>query len=377
VTRIPTLDGWRGFAIAMVLFDHIQYAATGGYLRPWTQTGRHGVTIFFVLSGFLITSNLVAEPIDLKKFYIRRLFRLMPPAWTYLAAVLITGSLTRFHLTSWVEVKACLLFYRNFCGPLQPNAAGHFWSLSIEEQFYLVWPCLLLLIGARRCRWIAGAAAVGIAFFRWHMWQHYQDSLLANRTEVRADALFVGCLLALLLSSQTIRARASLWSKWATLPAAVGLLLAIVNFHLLQPLWESACIAVLLAATMHHSDSAVSLALSWKPFAWLGTISYSLYLWNAPFMGLNASPLMLMLSVGFAFPLFTLGSYYLIERPTTGFGRRLTTARASNPTDLDSTLVPAFRTAADHEDSRQAPTSPTQFESGIPVSASLDPGIPQ
>src|SRR5712675_1226648 len=92
--RIPALDGWRGIAIALVLFDHIQFALLRHYARPWAQTGRHGVTIFFVLSGFLITTKLLEDPTDLKRFYIRRFFRLMPVAWAFLAALLLFDRLT-------------------------------------------------------------------------------------------------------------------------------------------------------------------------------------------------------------------------------------------------------------------------------------------
>jgi peptidoglycan/LPS O-acetylase OafA/YrhL len=339
--RIPTLDGWRGIAIAMVLFDHIQFAATGGYLRPWTQTGRHGVTIFFVLSGFLITSNLIAGPINLKKFYIRRFFRLLPAAWFFLATMALVDLLTGMHFTSWADIRACLFFYRNFSGLLKNNIAGHFWSLSIEEQFYLAWPCLLVFFGMRRCRWIAAAAAVGVASYRWLMWQNYQDKLLANRTEVRADALLVGCLMALLLSDGAIRERAVRWSKVCFLPAALGLALGIANFHLLQPLWESVCIAVLLASTMLHPNHAVSRVISLKPLAWLGMISYSLYLWQEPFMAVQRNPLLLAAGVGLVLPLFALGSYFFIERPTTQIGRRLTSARINRSPERASILVPA------------------------------------
>lgn len=210
-------------------------------------------------------------------------------------------------------------------GPLQSgDTAGHFWSLSIEEQFYLVWPCLLLLVGPRRCRWIAAMAAVGIAAFRWLAWQHYQDGLLANRTEIRADALLLGCLLALLLSSRTIRRHAARWSGFCAIPAAAALCVAMVRFHLLQPLWESASIAMLLAATMLNPGSIPSRVLAWKPLAWLGTVSYSLYIWQAPFMGYNPSPLIFALSVGVGLPLFAVASYYFIERPCTRFGHRIT-----------------------------------------------------
>ena len=82
--RIPSLDGWRGVAIVLVLFEHFQYTIFGGSLSSWMRTGQHGVTIFFVLSGFLITTTLVKGPINFRRFYIRRFFRLMPVAWSYL-----------------------------------------------------------------------------------------------------------------------------------------------------------------------------------------------------------------------------------------------------------------------------------------------------
>lgn len=342
--RIPSLDGWRGIAIAMVLFDHIQFAATDGYLRPWTQTGRHGVTIFFVLSGFLITSNLIAGPINLKRFYIRRFFRLMPAAWLFLGTTALFDLLTGMRLTSWADIRACLFFYRNYTGLLKSNIAGHFWSLSIEEQFYLVWPCLLVLFGLRRCRWIAAATAVCIASFRWLMWQHYQDKLLANRTEVRADALLVGCLMALLLSDSMIRERVLRWSKFCALPAGLGLMLGIGFFHLLQPLWESVCIAVLLSSTMLHPNDAISRIISSKPLTWLGTISYSLYLWQELFMVVRRNPLLLATGICLVLPVCALGSYFLVERPTTRLGRRLTAPSPDKPLERSSILVPVTET---------------------------------
>ena len=328
----------------MVMFDHIQFSATGGYLRPWTQTGRHGVTIFFVLSGFLITSNLIAGPINLKKFYIRRFFRLLPAAWLFLATMALFDLLTGMHFTSWADIKGSLFFYRNFSGLLKNNIAGHFWSLSIEEQFYLAWPCLLVFFGLRRCRWIAAAAAVVIASYRWLMWQNYLDKLLANRTEVRADALLVGCLMALLISDKAIRERAARWSKLCALPAALGLMLGIAYFHLLQPLWESVCIAVLLASTMLNPDHSVSRVISIKPLAWLGIISYSLYLWQEPFMVVQKNPMLLAAGICFVMPLFALGSYFFIERPTAQFGRKLTNASTNKSLQRTTILVPTTET---------------------------------
>ncbi|HEV2326734.1 MAG TPA: acyltransferase [Terracidiphilus sp.] len=324
--RIPTLDGWRGIAIAMVLFGHIQDATHS--ILPWSDTGQHGVMIFFVLSGFLITSNLLAGSHDLKNFYVRRFFRLMPVVWAYLAFLLTIGLLSKTPLVTWAEIQPCLLFYRNYAGP-NPGGAmtGHFWSLSIEEQFYLVWPSLLLLFGLRRCRWLCALAAVGIAIFRWCTWQHYQQSLLCFRTEVRADALCLGCLLALLLSDREIYQRAKRWSKWLVLPSGAGFLLLIVKFDFPRTTaFESACIAVLIAASTLYPSSLPSRFLSCKPLVWLGQVSYSVYVWQEPFMWFKGNGLGFAFLLMFYLPIFALGSYYLVERPCTRFGRRLTSS---------------------------------------------------
>jgi peptidoglycan/LPS O-acetylase OafA/YrhL len=327
--RIPTLDGWRGIAIALVLFDHVQGPLHGAYFMPWTQTGRHGVTIFFVLSGFLITTGLIAEPISLKRFYVRRFFRLMPSAWIYLAAVALLNSLSKTPLTSWIEIKSCVLFYRNYYP--DGGLGWHFWSLSIEEQFYLCWPLLLLLAGRSRLRWITAIGAASIAAFRILNWRTYQGVSFWDRTEVRADALLIGCLLALLLSEERTRDRVVRWSRLAAAPAAIGFFVDFSIFPSLQPLSESVCIAILLTVTMFNPDARLSRLLSWKPLAQLGLISYSLYVWQELFMWFHQMPQIFAVSVGILLPLFAITSYYLLERPLTNLGRRLTQPSLVNP----------------------------------------------
>jgi peptidoglycan/LPS O-acetylase OafA/YrhL len=220
--RIPALDGWRGIAIALVLFDHLQAALAGGYWRPWMQTGQHGVTIFFVLSGFLITSKLVEGPagqVDFKSFYIRRFFRLMPVAWVYLAVLWLAGAISDEHWISGGEITSCIFFFRNFFGPGRGLYAAHFWSLSIEEQFYLIWPCLLLFAGRHASRWFAVGGALAIAVYREMHWARYEHQWLSFQTEVRADALLTGCLLALLLADPKLQSAAQRWARIGWLPA--------------------------------------------------------------------------------------------------------------------------------------------------------------
>lgn len=337
--RIRVLDGWRGIAISLVLLDHLQYSLLGRYRWPWTQTGQPGVTIFFVLSGFLITSKLLEGPIDLKRFYVRRFFRLMPVAWAYLATLLVLDKLSQVSLTTWAQIRRCLLFYQNFADPPGGWGAGHFWTLSLEEQFYLVWPCLLLVAGARHCRWIAAAGASGVAVYRWIFWGHYSHLGVDFQTQVRADALLVGCLLALFLLDTRNRILAARWSRLCALPAFAVLLYCIARFHWLSPLSEDIAIVVLMAASILNPHAIFSRPLATRGLAYLGTISYSAYVWQQVFMGAaRLSPTkILILCIGF--PLCTLGSYYCIEEPCRRFGQRLTPKERS--TQNTPTPVPA------------------------------------
>jgi peptidoglycan/LPS O-acetylase OafA/YrhL len=323
--RIPTLDGWRGLAILLVLFDHFQDSLMGRYLRPWTQTGQHGVTIFFVLSGFLITSKLLQGPINLGRFYVGRFFRLMPAAWTYLTILLLLDWLTGAHFTSMAGVRACVFFYRNFAFCADSAVTGHFWSLSLEEQFYLVWPCVLLFAGAARCRWIAVLAAIACAAYRWFFWAHYDQNLLNGQSQIRADALLIGCLLALLFEDPRILAFIARGSRLCAFPACACLAFCIARFHWLPPLFESVSIAGLIAFTTLHPTAWMTRPLSSRLLAWLGLVSYSLYLWQELFT-LFHSPIALFIVM----PLAALASYYGIERPSIRFGNWLMGASAQD-----------------------------------------------
>lgn len=317
--RIPTLDGWRAIAILLVLFDHIQDALRAAPLRPWTATGLHGVTIFFVLSGYLITTKLIEAPIDLRGFYVRRFFRLMPAAWAYLGAVWIFGVLCHKVWVTPREIASCVFFYRNYLWFHASGAVGHFWSLSLEEQFYLLWPFLLCLGGVRRCRWLAISGVTALASYRTMHWAHYDYMWRSFRSEVRADAILVGCIMALLLHHATLRVTIQQWSKWWAFPALCGFLFSVYRCHVMPPVYESVCIAALIASTMFHADSAPCRWLSFAPLAYTGALSYSLYIWQGFFVQRGSlAPVMLCL-----IPLFAIGSYYMIEKPGIQFGRNV------------------------------------------------------
>jgi len=333
--RIPALDGWRGIAILLVLADHTQAAFLGRYARPWTQTGQHGVTLFFVLSGFLITGKLL-EGQSLRTFYIRRFFRLMPAAWSYLAFLGMVELLLHLRVVSLSGVVSCIFFFRNYSSS-HLLATGHFWSLSMEEQFYLVWPCLLLLAGFKKARWVAVVGAIACAVYRFLFWSHYSHQWLSFRTEVRCDALLVGCLLALLFHDAKLRAVITRASKYLALPALAVFAFCITQFPWLPPLYEDVAIAILLAASVAYPHGVLARLMSLPPLAWLGLVSYSIYVWQQFFFkyrGADVTATMIAIM-----PIFALGSYHLIEKPCIRFGHRLTHGQYSRP--AETTQFPA------------------------------------
>ncbi|MBV8782143.1 MAG: acyltransferase, partial [Phycisphaerae bacterium] len=148
--RIESLDGLRALAIVLVLAFHMR--ESGAFAHAWINAvaakGQFGVEIFFVLSGFLITMLLLREEqkhgrIDLKMFYIRRGFRILPPAMTYLLVVAVLAIVGVS--TASGDLATSALFVRNFFS-WGSTDTGHFWTLAIEEQFYLLWPLALVVL---------------------------------------------------------------------------------------------------------------------------------------------------------------------------------------------------------------------------------------
>ena len=164
--RIPSLDGLRAISIALVLFAHTSGTAffpSFVFLRR--HLGNFGVRVFFVISGYLITTLLLKEldktgRISLKLFYIRRVFRIFPAAYFYLAvaAVLLAFGLVELE---WNDIVFGFTYTTNY-DPVRPWHTIHLWSLSVEEQFYLIWPATLAFLGRRRAM-VAAAAMIAVA----------------------------------------------------------------------------------------------------------------------------------------------------------------------------------------------------------------------
>jgi peptidoglycan/LPS O-acetylase OafA/YrhL len=327
--RTKTLDGWRGIAIIMVLVQHYQAAFPG---NAQYSLGQHGVQLFFVLSGYLITSQILSdERFDLKAFYIRRAFRILPPALLYLSVLVLLTAFTPFRVCG-NDIWACLFFFRNYVAETAINTCtGHFWSLSLEEQFYLLWPALIVLLGRRKASFAAAGLAAAIAIYRIRSWSFYALGLHALRTEVRADGLLVGCVLGVALTHIPIRQWVERFGMILFWPALVFFAFDVVTVQSFIPLHESVAIAIMLGASSRNPETLVGRLLEWKFLKISGVLSYSIYIWQGLFLRPNWG----------IFGFVLLGSsiiisYCFVEQPARKLGRRLAKRAATNSAVLAS-----------------------------------------
>lgn len=335
---VPALDGLRGIAIiAVMLFHAWAQLLPGGYI---------GVDIFFVLSGFLITSVLIREykqvgMINLKNFYIRRLLRLSPALLLLLLTFVIYSYifLERVKITQNLTDSLIALFYlSNWARAFQihpPDLLGHTWSLSIEEQFYILWPITLLrILSVCRSPMKAFSLVVLMALCAWLFRSYlassgYSIERLYNGLDTRADALLIGCALGIALSSNILLNRQKIWLqilKLAVPISVLGLSLVMLkvdwrNWHLYYWLFFVVDVfaGVLILDIFMSPNSSVKCLLETKWLVWVGSISYGLYLWHYPiYRTLQAmhysSPVVLILGSIITF-VVAICSYYFVERP--------------------------------------------------------------
>jgi peptidoglycan/LPS O-acetylase OafA/YrhL len=310
-----------------------------------------GVSVFFALSGFLITRRLMEEwraagRISLGNFYIRRAFRILPPILVYLAAVSLLGFGLHLIPMDRRQLAASLFFYRNYLTAPVTQAwyTGHFWSLAVEEHFYLIWPVLLWWVGLRRARWLAPAMALAVGIWRWvdarYDWIGRLDPALRGsvaRTDYRLDILLFGCALALLWDDPRAQA---LWQRIGGSTMALGAAAAAVCCQVWTPPAYLTLMAILMAllpaATVARPQSWLGRVLELPLLAWVGRMSYSLYIWQQLFLPASElpqrpgiwqrGPWNLIAVFGCAAL-----SYYLVERPAMAFGKRLLRRRALVP----------------------------------------------
>ncbi|MCA9177664.1 MAG: acyltransferase [Planctomycetales bacterium] len=291
------IDGLRGVAVAAVVLFHLKLGAAGGYV---------GVDVFFVISGFLITRLILAaqqeQRFSLRNFWQRRLRRLAPAAIVMVTATLLAGAwlmLPRdyYHFSKSVTAQVLLasnVYFHGlldyFAGPADQQPLLHTWSLAVEEQFYLVFP--LLLVWVRhwpRRRLLAGLCALTAASLALSVSQvANQPSAAFFLLPGRAWELLVGALLVFVPRLPNAPA----W-RWELLSvggvAAIGCSIVLYNEQTLFP-GIAALPPVVGAAAIILANSqcstAVARALAWQPLVALGLMSYSLYLWHWPVISL-------------------------------------------------------------------------------------------
>jgi peptidoglycan/LPS O-acetylase OafA/YrhL len=344
---IPGIDGLRAIAVIGVILYHLNI--------PLFQGGFSGVTVFFVLSGYLITDILIDEwnknnKIDYFRFMIRRFRRLAPALLGMIFIVTLWVIITNhpafeklrsdffpslLYVTNWWYIFHEVSYFDSF-GPASPLT--HIWSLGIEEQFYLIWPLVMIFVFTflKRKRIRILAILVGVVLSAWLMAFLYipgeDPSRVYYGTDTRAFSLLLGAALAFVWPSQrlskTLPRHASLVLE---IVGYIGLLLIIVlfmvtsqfdSFHYQGGMLLLSLITTLVVGACAHPASKLGKWLSVKPLRWIGVRSYGIYLWHYPIIilttpivnteGLNSGRI--ILQIGATLVISAL-SYRFVETP--------------------------------------------------------------
>lgn len=313
-TRFPALDGIRALAITMVFAQHYGGGAHGGiFLRIFNVIRSHGwvgVDLFFVLSGFLITGILYDTRADssyFKRFFARRAVRIFPVFYIVAIALLLLTPV--FHYQWHWQHTTFALYIGNFFGnynfdfygiasanhPTAGVSISHFWSLCVEEQFYLLWPIAVWLIRGRiRLIWIAVGISLLALGLRFAMMAHFPPAVAATwiiRTlPFRMDSLLIGAILALLLRGPN----ADRWqrsAKWFFLAAGAGVIAIFIYspgyysawLHTIGLTLTALASAGLIGSTLRTGSPAFRV-FHLKPFRILGKYSYGFYVYHLLFV---------------------------------------------------------------------------------------------
>lgn len=318
IRRVPGIDGLRGLAVStVVIYHYFDNVLPGGYI---------GVDIFFVLSGFLITSLLVREHavtgrINLKDFWLRRLRRIAPAAMFVLfISVAVAGLIggdpavglttqffgTIFFVNNWTQIAGSQSYFADSGVQL----LAHYWSLAVEEQFYLFWPLIFVALLALKLSYKKMATVAGVgaaASFVWMVSRYDPDAdptRVYYGTDTHAFGLLFGAALALVLTSTSALSEADSWprkeplfrdffgsSAQAFVVASLPLIfLGLVLFTMADTssvTYQGGLVfaSLLTVATLYlvvRGASPVRQIFEWKPLCWLGKVSFSLYLWHWP-----------------------------------------------------------------------------------------------
>jgi peptidoglycan/LPS O-acetylase OafA/YrhL len=301
--NIPSLDGLRAISVLMVVAAHTNGSLSRliPFIPSWLYSfwGTLGVETFFVISGFLITHLLLQElhttgTVSLKRFYFRRALRIFPPFYVYMA-VALTLTLAGFATGKLSAFVVAGTYTWNYLGG-GSHLLEHTWSLSLEEQFYLLWPAALVFFGARKsvklAVWVVLLSPVSRMIT--YVLAPSLRALLAAMLHTGLDSIMFGCLLALLWRNERFnRFVQPLVRGWvAAVAASFILILGPVflqarfrgSYFLIFGLTINAfCLSQILLYVVRSPHSRVGLLLNTPVLRHLGVISYSLYLWQQMF----------------------------------------------------------------------------------------------
>ena len=330
VMRYQALDGLRAVAILFVLLSHARGSPGAPEYPQWWwhlgDLGNLGVRIFFVLSGFIITHILLRESnrqnrIDIRAFYVRRVFRIIPPLLALMGIVMLGVKLGYWQVPLRQFLMA-LAFLGNYVGESGRWTLGHLWSLAVEEQFYLLWPAVLAFTirrtGPRMLFIFAGL--VFAPLMRVFGPAHGVDDPVGFIEN--SDSLAMGALVAILFAA---KAPGRVRQIMESIPAFLsGMMIVLLNFEPIPTVIRMTvcyplihlCVAALILRLIQVRNDPGTKILSTPPFVFVGVISYSLYLFQQlafnrpPPAALPGFPGNLLL----AFALATI-SHFCIERP--------------------------------------------------------------
>lgn len=338
--RIPSLDGLRAMCIIVVLIGHLEWCL---HLR-WPSSvaalfhvGKFAVRTFLAISGFLITRPLLQElaktgTISFRRYYIRRTLRVFPAYYCFLAVMLLMAAFGVVSVPRG-DIAIAATYTTDYLTHSWP--IGHSWSLSVQEQFYVLWPLLLMGLGSRRGLWFAAAllvlAPISRAVFLG------STSIPETRLDAYADSLAVGCLLA------AVRDRMLTWgwlhacmkTFWGFVgPVVIAIVIQwmdrrpnvvapwVLNLFLFSV--QNGMIVLIIHWSMLNAHLGIGRFLNSRTMTFLGAISYSIYLWQQPFLNPYVN------SPFTRFPLNLIGlaacalaSYYVVELPSFALRRRL------------------------------------------------------
>ena len=345
MNRIKSLDGIRGIAILMVLLGH-----SVGSLPAFIQTsfiyqvisnGHTGVLIFFVISGYLITKLLISErerngDISIKNFYLRRFFRIFPILYIYVGTVVILKNTVAPALFSdYKSVLFALLYFWNYKHLIvgtsyhESNPGywyfGHLWSLSMEEQFYLLFPLAFKKININLLKKliIITVAIMPVVRVMTYFFMPNSRGQIGMMLHTGGDSILVGCLFAILEKSNAFIAY--MYRLWNTRIVVILCFLFVFVIDLFLTHTFAGAYAITVGMTINnfviaflllwcvYTSSAVSTFLNSKILKQIGLISYSLYIWQQLVLG-STYRISFPLNVAMVFSIGFI-SYYFVEKP--------------------------------------------------------------